>query len=222
MTWGVSVSESMSPRSAAVVPGSVYSPSDPLFLFGLLWFSRGASACRLEEVPGSIKSAKTLVTRHIEQRVVNTHNPSAYFPSISEHFSPPSRNMHGNFITEERSYTTPRRTHDADKLKTSLQIDAGHKITKNNGYIVLATTRKPTPRIGYLTIRFSSAKMTHYGFSSVPCWASRACPRSRCVCVSLLQDLLQSCSRGGGGEWRTCAMKDDEPRPVWMMLPITH
>jgi hypothetical protein len=34
------------------------------------------------------------------------------------------------------------------------------------------------------------------------------------VCVLLLQDLLQSCSRGGGGEWRTCATKDDEPRPV--------
>ncbi len=26
---------------------------------------------------------------------------------------------------------------------------------------------------------------------------------------------------GGGGEWRTCAMRDDEPRPVWMSLPIT-
>ncbi len=24
------------------------------------------------------------------------------------------------------------------------------------------------------------------------------------------------------GEWRTCAMRDDEPRPVWMSLPITH
>ena len=22
---------------------------------------------------------------------------------------------------------------------------------------------------------------------------------------------------GGGGEWRTCAMKDDEPRPVWSL-----
>jgi hypothetical protein len=62
-----------------------------------------------------IKVAKTLVTRHIEQRVVNTHTPSADFPSISEHFNPPSRNMHGNFIPEDRSYTTPRRTHDADK-----------------------------------------------------------------------------------------------------------
>jgi len=33
---------------------------------------------------------------------------------------------------------------------------------------------------------------------------------------------------GGGGEWRTCAMRDDEPRTVWMSLlittslPITH
>jgi hypothetical protein len=22
--------------------------------------------------------------------------------------------------------------------------------------------------------------------------------------------------------WRTCAMRDDEPRPVWISLPITH
>jgi hypothetical protein len=27
---------------------------------------------------------------------------------------------------------------------------------------------------------------------------------------------------GGGGEWRTCDMRDDEPRPVWMSLLITH
>ncbi len=27
---------------------------------------------------------------------------------------------------------------------------------------------------------------------------------------------------GGGGEWRTCAMRDDEPRLVWSSLPITH
>ena len=30
---------------------------------------------------------------------------------------------------------------------------------------------------------------------------------TKCVCL-LLQDLLQSCSRGGGGEWRTDAMRD--------------
>ena len=92
--------------------------------------------------------AKTLITRHIEQRVVNTHNPSADFPNISEHYNPPSRNMHGNFILEDRSYTIPRRTHDPDALKKFLQIDPDQKITKNSGHIVLATTHKPTPRIG--------------------------------------------------------------------------
>ena len=58
-----------------------------------------------------------------------------------------------------------------------------------------------------------------------------------CVCL-LLQDLLQSCSRGG--RRRVCVyycrtyykvedmcyllggMSDDEPRPVWMSLLITH
>jgi hypothetical protein len=43
----------------------------------------------------------------------------------------------------------------------------------------------------------------------------------QCVCL-LLQDLLQSCARGGGGEWRTCAMRYDEPRLVWTRLTTTH
>jgi hypothetical protein len=42
-----------------------------------------------------------------------------------------------------------------------------------------------------------------------------------CVCL-LLQDLLQSCARAGGGEWRTCAMRYDEPRLVWTRLTTTH
>ena len=29
-------------------------------------------------------------------------------------------------------------------------------------------------------------------------------------------------ARGRGGYWRTCATRDDEPRPVWTSLPITH
>jgi hypothetical protein len=40
-----------------------------------------------------------------------------------------------------------------------------------------------------------------------------------CVCL-LLQDLVQSCLRGGGGGYgRTCATRDDDPRPVWTRLP---
>jgi hypothetical protein len=38
------------------------------------------------------------------------------------------------------------------------------------------------------------------------CYTSGSGLASFCVCL-LLQDLLQSCARGGGGEWRTCAMR---------------
>jgi hypothetical protein len=27
---------------------------------------------------------------------------------------------------------------------------------------------------------------------------------------------------GGGKQWRTCATRDYEPKPVWTSLPITH
>ena len=56
----VFVSVSMSPRSAAVVPGSVYSPSDPLLLLRCLGFSREASAWCLEEVPDSVFGVTSL------------------------------------------------------------------------------------------------------------------------------------------------------------------
>ena len=49
----VSFNVSMSPRGVFGVFGSVYSLSDPLLLFGFLWFLGEASACCLEEVPGS-------------------------------------------------------------------------------------------------------------------------------------------------------------------------
>ena len=33
---------------------------------------------------------------------------------------------------------------------------------------------------------------------------------------------LQKQNLDRGGEWRTCAMREDEPRPVWMSPLITH
>jgi hypothetical protein len=43
-----------------------------------------------------------------------------------------------------------------------------------------------------------------------------------CVCL-LLQDLVQSCLHGGGGGYgRTCATRDDEPRPVWTSLVCVY
>ena len=44
-----------------------------------------------------------------------------------------------------------------------------------------------------------------------------------CLCVFYYcRTYYKGVRVGGGGEWRTCAMRDDEPRPVWMSLPITH
>jgi hypothetical protein len=37
----------------------------------------------------------------------------------------------------------------------------------------------------------------------------------RGVCVYYCRTYYKAVRGGGGGEWRTCAMRDDEPRPVW-------
>jgi len=42
------------------------------------------------------------------------------------------------------------------------------------------------------------------------------------MCVYYCRTYYKAVRVGGGGEWRTCAMRDDEPRPVWMSLLITH
>ncbi len=40
-----------------------------------------------------------------------------------------------------------------------------------------------------------------------------------CVCVFITAGpITKLFAGGGGGEWTTCAMIDDEPRPVWMVL----
>jgi hypothetical protein len=49
------------------------------------------------------------------------------------------------------------------------------------------------------------------------------CPsRTLCVCFITAGPIAKAVRVGGGGEWRTCATRDDEPRPVWTSLPITH
>jgi hypothetical protein len=55
------------------------------------------------------------------------------------------------------------------------------------------------------------------------CLLSSLISKVRSVCVFYYCRTYYKAVRvGGGGEWRTCAMRDDEPRPVWMSLPITH
>jgi hypothetical protein len=59
----------------------------------------------------------------------------------------------------------------------------------------------------------------------LPCLAF-ACTRMRgdFVCVFIIAGLSTKLFTwgGGGGYGRTCATRDDEPRPVWTRLPITH
>ena len=51
--------------------------------------------------------------------------------------------------------------------------------------------------------------------------------QKRCVCVFMCVFITAGPGTklfawGGGGYGRTCATRDDEPRPVWTRLPITH
>ncbi len=46
---------------------------------------------------------------------------------------------------------------------------------------------------------------------------------SKSVCVFITAGpITKLFAGGGGGEWTTCDMIDDEPRPVWMSPLITH
>ena len=42
------------------------------------------------------------------------------------------------------------------------------------------------------------------------------------VCVFITAVPNKAVRVGGGGKGRTCATRDNEPRPVWTSLPITH
>jgi hypothetical protein len=57
---------------------------------------------------------------------------------------------------------------------------------------------------------------------SVPCNPRKNRRTIRRVCVYYCRTYYKAVRGGGGGECRTCAMRDDEPRPVWMSLLITH
>jgi hypothetical protein len=89
--------------------------------------------------------------------------------------------------------------------------------------------RETTSR-GLCGLGCPSRTLSSFAFPLVPRRRSAPTPfgagKGVCVCVCvclLLQDLVQSCLHwGGGGYGRTYATRDDEPRPVWTRLPITH
>jgi hypothetical protein len=55
------------------------------------------------------------------------------------------------------------------------------------------------------------------------CVCVQLTPREeRCVCVFITAGPNTKLFTWRGGYGRTCATRDDEPRPMWTRLPITH
>ena len=68
-------------------------------------------------------------------------------------------------------------------------------------------------------VKLFSSQLLHVCYRSHPLHRRPLCG----VCVFYYCRTYDKAVRlGGGGEWRTCAMRDDEPRPVWMSLLITR
>jgi hypothetical protein len=62
-----------------------------------------------------------------------------------------------------------------------------------------------------------------FPFQAAPPQRFTAALRRFGVCVFITAGpITKLFAGGGGGEWRTCAMRNDEPRPVWMSPLITH
>jgi hypothetical protein len=56
----------------------------------------------------------------------------------------------------------------------------------------------------------------------VPAGRRKSLRRARGVCVYYCRTYYKAVRVGGGGEWRTCAMRYDEPRLGWTRLTTTH
>ena len=68
-----------------------------------------------------------------------------------------------------------------------------------------------------------------YGYNCFYCPTGKysstfaALDEAACQCVFITAGpITKLFAGGGGGEWTTCAMIDDEPRPVWMSPLVTH
>jgi len=99
-----------------------------------------------------IKVAKTLITRHIEQGIVSTHDPLEDFPNISEQIKIPTKNLHKYFTQEICPFNMQRRPQNPDESKTFLNIDPHHNISQNRGHIILAITREPITNRGTMSM----------------------------------------------------------------------
>ena len=85
-------------------------------------------------------------------------------------------------------------------------------------FIATNSTGMSSQNINPEALRFKRAAFYNGLKSKVGLAAAKAA-----VCVFITAGpITKLFAGGGGGEWTTCAMIDDEPRPVWMSPLVTH
>ena len=124
-------------------------------------------------------------------------------------------------------------------VRTSPQVSPGCVMGWELGLGVFTQKAQCTVRISSLSHGFQNGPRSH-GTTQVTLDIATSASLLSTFCVKIRRDAskrpawvrvcvfyycrtyYKAVRVGGGGEWRTCAMRDDKLRPVWMSLPITH
>jgi hypothetical protein len=90
-----------------------------------------------------IKVAKTLITRHINQEMADTHDPLEDFPNIGKQIQIPTKSLHRYFTHETYPFSVQRRTQNPNESRSFLNVGRHHNFSLNRGHIILAIQREP-------------------------------------------------------------------------------
>ena len=102
-----------------------------------------------------IKVAKTLITHHIHQEMVDTHAPLEDFPNIDKQSQIPTKSLHRYFTHETCPFSVPRRTQNPDESRTFLKVSHNQNFSLNRGHIILAIQREPITGRGDMHINLN-------------------------------------------------------------------
>jgi len=90
-----------------------------------------------------IKVAKTLITHHINQEMIDSHDPLEDFPNIREQIQIPTKSLHRYFTHETCPFSVQWRTQNPDESRTFLNVAHNQNFSLNRGHIILAIQREP-------------------------------------------------------------------------------